>query len=175
VCSVEAEKQVALRTSELRASSPSFMTASPRASLRVSTAAAGGDESGLGSPFAAAPAAGSGGGAGSLPSSPLASGGGAGGSGSFAFTRSTCYRATLDGMEGLGSPSQANAYMQVRCDVCCCLSYDPASALAFHTAGITLRLEVVHVLHMHTRSCSASGILTCTPHDSPMLDQLAPM
>jgi hypothetical protein len=116
VHSVEAEKQVAMRTSELRAFSPSFIAASPRASLRISTAAAGAEEAGLGSPYAAAQAAaGSGGGAGSLPSSPLASGGGAGGgSSSFAFTRSTCYRATSDGMEGFNSPSQANAYMQVR-------------------------------------------------------------
>ncbi|WIA16070.1 hypothetical protein OEZ85_012795 [Tetradesmus obliquus] len=112
---VEAEKQVAMRTSELRASSPSFMAASPRASLRLSTAASGGgEEAGLGSPYAAAAAAGSGGGAGagSLPSSPLARDG-AGGSGSFAFARrGSCYRATSDGMDGFGSPSQASAYMQ---------------------------------------------------------------
>jgi hypothetical protein len=104
-----------MRTSELRASSPSFV--SPRASLRVSMTAAGGDEAGMGSPYATSAATGggaSGGGAGSLPSSPLASGGGAvGGSGSFAFRRSSVYRATSDGMDGYSSPTQGGAYMQV--------------------------------------------------------------
>jgi hypothetical protein len=108
-----------MRTSELRASSPSFV--SPRASLRVSTTAAGGDEAYMGSPYATSAAAGaSGGGAGSLPSSPLASGGGAGGGGSFAFRRSSVYRATSDGMDGFSSPSQGGAYMQVCAGTCCC-------------------------------------------------------
>jgi hypothetical protein len=114
---------VAMRTSELRASSPSFV--SPRASLRVSMTAAGGDEAGMGSPYATSAAAGggSGGGAGSLPSSPLvvpSSGSGAGGSGSFAFRRSSVYRATSDGMDGFSSPTQGGAYMQVCADTCCC-------------------------------------------------------
>lgn len=140
-----------MRTSELRASSPSFMTASPRASLRLSTAASGGgEETGLGSPYAAA-AAGSGGGAGagSLPSSPLARDGG-GGSSSFAFARrGSCYRATSEGMDGFGSPSQASAYMQVRClrrlpgpgpcmccVTCCCRVHLLLNSLGVNTASV---------------------------------------